>query len=151
MRQPDKAVVFIVEGATDKIALQNIFKKIYRHKRIHFEFTYGDLTSDENVNVKDIEDEIYKFVEIYRKDKKLKVNDIWQIVHIFDMDGAYIDNKYVINGESSKFIYSTENISCNDIEKVKKRNTHKRELMEYLLKCQYIKTIPYKCYYPCII
>ena len=28
----DKAVIFIVEGATDKRALENIFKKIYRYK-----------------------------------------------------------------------------------------------------------------------
>lgn len=28
----NKAVIFIVEGATDKRALENIFKKIYRYK-----------------------------------------------------------------------------------------------------------------------
>lgn len=32
----DKAVIFIVEGATDKKALENIFKKIYKYKEIHF-------------------------------------------------------------------------------------------------------------------
>ncbi|MCX4328792.1 MAG: hypothetical protein OSJ45_16165 [Lachnospiraceae bacterium] len=46
-----KAVVFIVEGATDKKALENIFKKIYRHKEIHFEFTCGDLSSDKKKDI----------------------------------------------------------------------------------------------------
>lgn len=39
----NKVVVFIVEGGTDKRVLENIFKKIYRHKEIHFEFTHGDI------------------------------------------------------------------------------------------------------------
>ena len=69
----DKAVIFIVEGATDKKALENIFKKIYRYKEIHFEFTHGDITSDENIDKSNVETEIYKFVDRYRKDKKLKL------------------------------------------------------------------------------
>lgn len=80
MSKMDKAVIFIVEGATDRRALENIFKKIYRHKEIHFEFTHGDITSDENINKDNVESEIYKFVDKYRKDKKLKPSDIWQIV-----------------------------------------------------------------------
>ena len=66
----DKAVIFIVEGATDKKALENIFKKIYRNKEVHFEFTHGDITSDENINQNNVETQIYKFIDSYRKDKK---------------------------------------------------------------------------------
>ncbi len=143
----EKAVVFIVEGATDKKALENIFKKIYQHKEIHFEFTCGDLSSDENINTGNIESEIYKLVDAYRKDKKLKISDIWQIIHIFDMDGAYIDDTHIVHGDSPNFVYSTNNISCKNIEKIKKRNIHKCSLMDYLLKCQSIKNISYKCYY----
>lgn len=143
----DKAVIFIVEGATDKKALENIFKKIYRYKEIHFEFTHGDITSDENIDKRNVEAEIYKFVDKYRKDKKLKLSDIWQIVQIFDTDGAYIDDSYIVQGESTEIVYSTENISCKDICKVKHRNKHKREIMDYLLTCNTIKGIPYRCYY----
>lgn len=143
----DKAVIFIVEGATDKKALENIFKKIYRHKEIHFEFTHGDITSDEKINKSNVEAEIYKFVDNYRKDKKLRVSDIWQIVQIFDTDGAYIDGSCIVQGESAEFVYSEEHISCKNIQKVKKRNKHKKELMDYLLTCSGIKGIPYRCYY----
>ncbi len=73
----NKAVIFIVEGATDKRALENIFKKIYRYKEIHFEFTHGDITSDENID----------------------------------------------------------------------KSKHKREMINYLLTCDSIKGIPYRCYY----
>lgn len=143
----DKAVVFIVEGATDKKALENIFKKIYRHKKVHFEFTHGDITSDENIDESKVEEEIYKYVDSYRKDKKLRPSDIWQIVHIFDTDGTYIEDSYVIQGESKDPFYTNEYISCKDVQKVIKRNKHKRELMDYLLSCPDIKNIPYKCYY----
>ena len=143
----DKAVIFIVEGATDKKALENIFKKIYRHKEIHYEFTHGDITSDENIDKSNVEAEIYKFVDKYRKDKKLKLSDIWQIVQIFDTDGAYVDDSYIVRGESTEIVYSTENISCKDIRKVKDRNKHKREIMDYLLTCNTIKGIPYRCFY----
>lgn len=143
----DKAVIFIVEGATDKKALENIFKKIYRHKEIHFEFTHGDITSDENIDINNVEAEIYKYVNRYRKDKKLELKNIWQIVQVFDTDGAYIDNSHIISGDSHKFVYSTENICCKNIQKVITRNERKSKLMNYLLSCDKIKGIPYRCYY----
>lgn len=99
----DKVVVFIVEGATDKKALENIFKKIYRHKEIHFEFTHGDITSDEKNNTNNVESKIYEHVDKYRKDKKLHKKDISQIIHVFDTDGTYIDNSYIIEGETKEF------------------------------------------------
>lgn len=34
----DKVILFIVEGATDKKALENIFKKIYCNKAIHIDY-----------------------------------------------------------------------------------------------------------------
>ena len=36
-----KSVFFIVEGNTDKTALEKIFKTIYKYKDIRFEFTNG--------------------------------------------------------------------------------------------------------------
>lgn len=97
----NKVVVFIVEGGTDKRALENIFKKIYKYKQIHFEFTHGDITSDENINKSNIEIEIYKHVNSYLKDKKLKLTDIWQIVQIFDTDGTYIEDSCVVQEQVS--------------------------------------------------
>ena len=94
-----------------------------------------------------LNDEIFNLINAYLKDQKLKVSDVWQIVHIFDMDGAYIPDDNIIEGSSSKFVYSTTNISCNNIEKVKERNSKKRTIMDYLLKVSTIRNIPYKCYY----
>lgn len=142
-----KVVIFIVEGQTDKRTLEKIFKKIYRNKNIHYEVTDGDITTNDKININNVENEIFNLINAYLKDQKLKVSDVWQRVHIFDMDGAYIPDDNIIEGSSSKFVYSTTNISCNNIEKVKERNSKKRTIMDYLLKVSTIRNIPYKCYY----
>lgn len=143
----DKAVIFIVEGATDKRALENIFKKIYRYKDIHFEFTHGDISSDDNIDKNNVEEEIYKYVNKYIKDKKLKISDIWQIIQIFDTDGTYVHDSNIKKGDSTEIVYSTEYILCKNRQKVIDRNMHKREIMDYLLGLDNIKKIPYRCFY----
>ena len=80
-------------------------------------------------------------------DNKLKKTDIWKIVQIFDMDGAYIPETAVVRGESSKFVYSTTSIACKGQEKVKSRNAKKKEMMEYLLSLPDINSIAYQCYF----
>lgn len=63
------------------------------------------------------------------------------------MDGAYIDDSNILQGNSTEIIYSIENISCRNTQKAKDRNKHKREMIDYLLACDNIKGIPYRCYY----
>ena len=142
-----KAVIFIVEGNSDKKALENIFQKIYRHKDVVFKFMNGDITSDINVNKTNVRELIYEKVEEYRKDKKLKKSDIWEIVHIFDTDGAYIPEDAIEQGESSKFVYTTDKIFCKNVENVISRNKLKSEMMEYLLSLGDINGIPYIGYF----
>ena len=50
-----KAVIFIVEGNSDKKALEKIFQKIYKQRDIVFKFMDGDITSDDNVNESNVE------------------------------------------------------------------------------------------------
>lgn len=142
-----KTVFFIVEGRTDKTALEKIFQRIYRHKNVNFQFTNGDITSDSDIEICDLEKAIYSYVQKYISDNKLKKTDIWQIVQIFDTDGTYIPETSIVKGTTKDFVYSETTISCKDIDKVKERNKKKSEKMEYLLKQQEIKNIPYKGYY----
>ncbi len=68
----DKAVIFIVEGATDKKALENIFKKIYKYKEIHFEFTHGDTYKKNYIPYKDIQICTFtlKKIQYYKSDTR---------------------------------------------------------------------------------
>lgn len=143
----DKVVLFIVEGATDKRALESIFQKIYRDRSVRFAFTHGDITSDEAISEQNVEDEIYKYVKSYMDINKIKKSDIWQIIQIFDMDGAYVDDSRIVEGDTREFFYTENEISCKNPEKILLRNEHKKKLMEYLLSLQEIKGISYEGYY----
>ena len=134
MAKEKKTIIFIVEGSSDKAALENIFKKIYRrNKEIDFGFTNGDITSDPTVTIANVENRIYETVQEVIKDKKLKNSDVIQIVQIFDMDGAYIPDSAIVNGPTYAFEYSTTNISCTYPQRAIERNKGKRDILEYLL------------------
>ena len=60
MAKPKPTVLFIVEGKSDKTALKRILNKLYKKKEINFEVTKGDITSDESVNVQNVEEKIFK-------------------------------------------------------------------------------------------
>ncbi|WP_310602414.1 hypothetical protein [Anaerosporobacter sp.] len=142
-----KTVFFIVEGNTDKTALEKIFKTIYKKRDIRFEFTNGDITSDDLIDKINMCEIIYKKVEKYMNENKLKKTDIWKIVQIFDTDGTYIPETAIFKGKSSEFVYSTTGIECKDVMKVKNRNSRKRDKMDYLLSLSDIKGIPFQCYF----
>ncbi len=142
-----KSVVFIVEGNSDKIALEKIFQKIYKNKNIIFKFTDGDITSDKEMTENKAVEAIYNKVNSYMKDKKLSKSDIWQIVHIFDTDGAYVPDTAVVKGENADFVYSVTQISCKNIQKVLERNKRKCYLMDSLYSLDNIKGISYTKYF----
>lgn len=91
-----KTVIFIVEGNTDKTALENIFRKIYKNKNINVEVTQGDITSDAAIKDEDLENVIFSLVKNYMDDKKLRKSDIWQIVQVFDTDGTYVPETAIV-------------------------------------------------------
>ena len=117
-----KAVIFIVEVKSDNKAIEHNLKLINKQKNVKFEFTRGDVTSDETLTLNEVVQTIYEKVESYRKEKKLNKNDIWQIVQIFDTDGTYIPESAIVTGETKEFYYTTEEISCKDREKVERKN-----------------------------
>lgn len=148
MAKEKKTIIFIVEGPSDKNALESIFKRIYkRNKEIDFGFTNGDITSDPKVTLANVEDRIYQAAQDVIKDKKLKNSDVIQIVQIFDMDGAYIPDTAIVNGSTYALEYSTTNISCTYPQRAKDRNEKKREILNYLLNLTRIKTFPYEKYF----
>ena len=148
MGKESKTVIFIVEGASDKSALEKIFKKIYRrNKEIEFTFTSSDISSDPDINISNVENRIYEKVHEVMQDKKLKRQDIIQIVQIFDTDGAYIPDSAIINGSTYAFQYSTTNISCTYSQRAIERNERKREIINHLLNQTMIKSYPYEMYF----
>ncbi len=142
-----KVVIFIVEGGTDKSALENILKKIYANKNVHFEVTSGDITSDKDITLENVEEQVYKYVERCIRRGKFRKSDIWGIVQLFDTDGAYIPDELILEGDVDGFFYTATNIVSKSIERVQERNSKKSQLMDHLKALDSINSIPYRGYY----
>ena len=147
IKETKKVFVFIVEGQSDKHALEKIFQKIYKNKNIIFKVTDGDITSDERMDESKVVDEIWLKVDEYIRDKKITKKDIAQIIHVFDTDGVYVPDSALIEGSTTEFRYTTTGISCKNTQKIKDRNLQKGNMMNYLLELQDVKGIPYQGYY----
>ena len=98
IRETKKVFIFIVEGRSDKHALEKIFQKIYRNKNVVFKVTGGDITSDEEMDESKVIEAIWLKVDEYIKDKKIVKKDIAQIIHFFDTDGVYVPDSAIIEG-----------------------------------------------------
>lgn len=146
-RETKKVFIFIVEGQSDKHALEKIFQNIYKNKNVVFKVTDGDITSDEEMNESKIIEAVWLKVDEYIKDKKITKKDIAQIIHVFDTDGVYVPDSAIIEGSTKEFWYTTTNISCKNPQRIRDRNQQKSSLMNYLLGVQDIKGIPYQGYF----
>lgn len=148
MADARKTILFIVEGHSDKKALEYIIRKIYsNYNGIEFRVTDGDISSEETVTKENVEEKIYRIVLDFMEDKKLKRSNIFQVIQLFDTDGTYIPEDAIVTGESKKIEYTETNIVCKDIEKVKARNIQKSNIINHLLSQSEIKGFPYKMYY----
>lgn len=67
----DKVILFLVEGPTDEDALALIYSRIVKAHDIKFEVLHTDITADEDMTVKYIEDTIKKVIEVYLKKIRL--------------------------------------------------------------------------------
>lgn len=59
----DKVILFLVEGPTDEDTLALIYSKIIKEHDIKFELLHMDITADEDMTVKYIENRIKKAIE----------------------------------------------------------------------------------------
>jgi len=158
MFRKKKVMLFIVEGISDKQALERILRKIYRHDSVvEFRVANGDLTGfgltnsrtgiEESVTQENVLDKIWDIVDDFRKDQKLEKSDIMCIVHLLDMDGVYIPDTAIEQGNCEGFLYCPDKIVAKDVTKVIERNQHKREIINFLNSVTDIKNILYEMYY----
>ena len=152
MAKEKKTIIFIVEGSSDKAALENIFKKIYRrNKEIDFGFTNGDITSDPTVTIANVENrahaEYIKELSSSRKgirtspERLLELNDLLMplvnkgqsINHIFATHSDEIRlSKKTIYNYIDQSAFRVRNIDLPKKVRYKQRHSH-----EVLMKFDY--------------
>ena len=123
-----KVSLFIVEGVTDKTYLGGIIDKLVSSNLIRFYITGGDITSDRFSNNANAVKRVNELVKgLLTKELGIKKSDIIQIVHLIDMDGAYIDNDQIQVGDVDEFMYTESAIITKYVENVVKRNNRKQQ------------------------
>lgn len=164
-RPKKKIVLFLVEGMSDKNALEIPFGQLLEDidPDILLEFAMvmkddgtagGDITSKNGIYPDNIEyfiDEI--MVSPFLKQTGLYPKDIMEIVHFVDTDGVYIDDDLVASSGDvgDDPIYYPDLIVTGNPAHVVERNHRKSENLDVLTSLSYIKIgskkIRYSTYY----
>ena len=172
-RPKNKCILVLIEGKTEREMLERPLSKIIRssypeNENIVIDFlclvdtnqSGGDITSKYGVNSQNIEKIINKlFIDPYLERNRIYPKEIEEIIHIVDMDGAYIKDEYVINDTNcAEPQYTERGILTRIGDKIIERNLHKRDNLDYLISLDRInvyqngniknkKSVKYSIYY----
>ncbi len=149
-----KILLFLVEGPSDKTALDSLIKKIIDvNLKVSFDDFGGDiLTKFAKIQTvkKSVGSEINSFMDKYGFEKK----NLYKVVHLIDIDGCYIpDSNIIFNSKYTKEVgcfYSFNKIETDNVKQKINRNATKRSAIEALTTMQksvILGTIPYEIYY----
>lgn len=167
-------VLFLVEGDSERLALQNriaaLFDDIDDSIEVFFPEIYqqdpndstaiietgGDITQMYTVYPGNYDEKVYEyFLRDFFDIEKILPKDIKQIYQLVDMDGAYISDELITEYENpecaGKPSYSDSGIICKRASSVCSRHKRKRLNLDYLAEKTSIKvgskTIPYEVYF----
>lgn len=137
-------VLFIVEGASDKIALGLPMSRIINSDSVQFAIIHGDCldrNSGKAVSTLQncIRDIMYKY--------SYKKSDFIQIVHIVDTDGSFIPDDRVIKKNTSGVSYCQDHIKSGEPQETIARHHRRRFSAEMLVNTDHIMKIPYGIYF----
>jgi len=149
-----KVILFLVEGVTDETVLGLLLSRIMEEKQIvRFKIIGGDITTRSGTNANNcinrVVDQIKEFLaqDIYQK------NDILEVVHLVDMDGAFIPDDHVVRStkqlpKGTHIYYTTEQILTDNVDGVINRNHQKAEVLDKLSSTKELYgKIPYQIYF----
>lgn len=174
-RPKRKYVLFLVEGYTDKEVLAGPISSMYEKacgeaENAIIEFCTpkqddkfgGDITSSNGVNPENIEGLINKlYIDPFlEKNTHIYPKEISEIIHIVDLDGAFVDSEAVIKMTkegANRISYTETNIETVDVEAIRCRNERKSANLRKLTSMNEIvlrhkngrntKTVKYSVYY----
>ena len=118
-----KVVFIIVEGPSDDEALGMLFCKIFDNNSVYVDVMHKDITTDRGVKPENILAKLGNEVRKYAKANHFTNQDFQEIIHIVDMDGAYVPDKCIVeNSTITKTVYSTSNILTSSVSNILSRN-----------------------------
>lgn len=143
-----KIILLLVEGPTDEDALALVYSKIVKEHDIKFDVLHTDITADEDMTVKYIEDRIKKEIDMYlQRNPFIKKSDILKVVQIIDTDGAFIPSALVKQSDTGKTEYFESYIAAKNKDRLVRRNISKRGIVHRLVNSANVAGFPYEIYY----
>ena len=145
-----KKVVFIlVEGPSDQEALELLLNNIFDRNKVFVYITHGDITSRKGNNPTNILKKVTEEIKGYAKNNHLERVHFQQVIHIMDMDGAYVSTECIVEDAAvKKPYYSLDHIRTCDKQGIIERNQSKSKNMDKLSTTPTIwGSIPYAAYY----
>lgn len=143
-----KIIFVIVEGPSDDEALGVLFSKIYDKDSVYIHIMHGDITTKAGVSSSNIVSRVGNCIRQYAAQNHYRATDFKEIIHIVDMDGAYIPDSAIVEDlEAVNPVYSTTEIHVENPNSIINRNMRKRENINRLKSTGQIWKLPYKIYY----
>lgn len=148
MAKEAKVVLIIVEGPSDETAL-SVLEKLLSTQQVKFFVVHGDITTKKGVSAGTARGEMKEYLDYYLSCSKLKQSDILQIIHIVDMDGAYVSDDVIRYNENVDHpIYFVDKIETNKVNDLKETHCQKKSVLDKLSTTPFInKSVPYSIYY----
>ena len=132
-----------MEGPSDDTALGVILEKLFSSSTVHVEITYGDITSDYDYDSTKIVQKVAELIGKYAQNNHFTKYHFQQIIHLIDTDGANVPDSSVIEDTSiSNIVYSETCIRTPRKEDIVKRNNHKKDSINNLIRCDKIWGVP---------
>lgn len=143
-----KIVFVIVEGPTDNDALGLVFEHFFKDKEVYVHIVHGDITTRTGINNANILKAVVEEIKGYASNMHLTSKDFQEIIHIVDMDGAFVDNTKVVEDITKEEVYYSETeIRTKDKLGIENRNMQKRENLNKMTAKNKVWNIPYSVYY----
>ena len=140
-------IIFIVEGASEQVALELSVSAYFAESNVRFHIVHGDITSDRYSSPSNIVARIAAMVRLEMRKYGLRKNDILAILHLTDTDGAFIDEGLVKQSEDERITYLGNSIEAMDPDAIIRRNRSKRAILLRLMRCFSIAGMPYRAFY----
>ena len=143
-----KIVFVIVEGPSDEEALGVLLSKICDEDSVYVHIMHGDITTQNGVTQNNIVSKVGNCVKQYAVQNHYKATDFKEIIHIVDMDGAYVPDSAVVEDlEAKKPVYYVTEIRSANPKGIIDRNARKRKNIDRLKATGQIWNLPYGIYY----
>ncbi|WP_416177438.1 hypothetical protein [Dialister sp.] len=157
MRKSRKVCLFVVEGMADKtslaLPLQNLFRHFFDPAYVEFDIMNGDITADYRTKPDTIIGQLGSHIKKHLDKKKLKFDDLIQIILVVDTDGAFIPDDHVIVGARAYRKYpfylddSIVTANLEEQEKIQVRNHRKVSNLKRIIFLPKVRKIPFCVYY----